>query len=163
MSPLIGTIKFIIQEQGMSVMLQDMVVVELHEKNKADIIRAIKEKMGEIANGDLSEPLYLKNVTVLDSSCSPNDEPVYMKLNSIFCDEEGILCGDMVGDLNNFANGIMFGQSVEELQLEDLENILDNLNDESWSVILNDTGVRNKKIPSINPFLKKAISFARGA
>ena len=121
----------------------------------------IKDKMKAITGGDISEPVYLKNVSVLDSECSPGGTPVYMTLNSIFCDDDGVLCGDLVGELQSFTDGIIFGQSIEYLQMEDLENILDILSDDSWSVIIN-----NERVGKFSSFLslsKKNSRYARGA
>jgi len=131
---------------------------------EVNVIRAIKDKIKRITDGDFTEPVYLKNVSVIDTNCSAGDSSVLCVVNSIFCDGAGTLCADLIGETNQFNTGIMFGQSIEELSLDDLKNILDALNDENWSVILNN-GIekRNKKAGSLQKLLKKQRNIARGA
>ncbi len=128
----------------------------IHHKEEDNVIRAIKEKVQLITGGDCSEPVYLKNVSVIDTSCSPDGDSIVCTVNSIFCDTRGTLCADLIGETNALNTGIMFGQSIEELALDDLRNILDTLNDENWSIILNN-GIekREKRNRTFQRFMKK--------
>lgn len=117
---------------------------DIHHREEDNVIRAIKEKAAMITGGDRSEPVYLKNVSVIDGTSSPQGDSIVCTVNSIFCDSRGVLCADLVGETNPFNTGIMFGQSIEDLALDDLKNILDALNDENWSVILNN-GIEGRK------------------
>ena len=129
-----------------------------------DVIKAIKDKVRAITDGDTSEPVYLKNVSVIDTDCSGGGEAVLCVVNSIFCDPAGTLCADLIGETNKFNTGIMFGQSIEGLSLDDLKNILDALNDENWSVILNN-GIEKRagKTGTFQKLWKKQRNIARGA
>lgn len=101
-----------------------------------ELIDSIKKKISRITDGDPSEPVYLKDIRVAD----PEGDDVTssrLKLNSIFCNEAGILCGDLVGEVRSFTDGIIFGQSIEDLSIKDLEKIVKALDADSWSVIIN--------------------------
>jgi hypothetical protein len=126
----------------------------------SDLIHEIKERLFSITRGDFSEPVYLSNVSILDHRQSGTGETVYLKVNSIFCDDEGVLCGDLVSENGNYSSNILFGQSIEEIPSEELENILDHLNDENWSVILNDAGPKKNSFLKV---LKRVPLAARGA
>jgi len=128
-----------------------------------EVIDLIRKKMRKITNGDLHEPIYLSNVSILDSACTAGNGTACLQVNSIFCDDSGTLCGDLVGEINVLSNGLMFGQSIENIQLEDLENLLNHLNDESYSVIINDNSMKMQKVFPFNSIKKKSSRFARGA
>ena len=117
-------------------MTAKMIGTEGPETSRIDLLKALKERVRGITNSRDGEPVYLKNISVLDATRSCNGQPVYLQLNSIFCDEGGTLCGDLIASPDSFNGGIIFGQSIEALSVEDLKNVMDNLEDESWSVVL---------------------------
>jgi hypothetical protein len=129
--------------------------VESRSNNRKDLLDMIRDRIALINDGDISEPVYLKNVTVLDKERSFR-KPVYLKLNSIFCDETGTLCGDLVGGSDPFNGGIFFGQCLEHLGVDELENIMDSLSGADFPLFpCEKKGGGIEKISAIVPFLRK--------
>jgi hypothetical protein len=122
---------------------------------RQDLLEMIRDRIAMINDGDISEPVYLKNVTVLDKERSFR-KPLYLRLNSIFCDEAGTLCGDLVGGSDPFNGGIFFGQSLEHLGLDELENIMDSLSGDDFPLFQGEKKAGGiEKISAMVPFLRK--------
>lgn len=87
-----------------------------------DTLLAIKENLKAINGGDLSEPVYCDMVKV--SSWGKGSA---MKLSVIFCDDNGVLRGDLVSSSKRGTNGAVFGQNLEGIEMNDLIVILKSL------------------------------------
>ena len=99
------------------------------EARKA-VLAAIKRKIIVINNGDFGEPIYLKKVRIA-SKTFPWLEGVSLALTAIFCDEKGILRGDLAENSKSMGSGIIFGQNIESMDISHLTKILAELGGET--------------------------------
>ena len=97
-------------------------------ETRREILASIKRRVKAINNGDIGEPIYLKNVRI-SNKVMPWVEGVSFTLTAIFCDEKGILRGDLAENSKAIGSGIMFGQNIENMDVNHLTKILAELGD----------------------------------
>jgi len=93
---------------------------------RRELLAVIKRRIKVINNGDVGEPVYLKNVRI-SSKAMPWVEGVSFTLTAVFCDEKGILRGDLAENSKAIGSGIMFGQNIENMGIDHLTKILAEL------------------------------------
>lgn len=108
---------------------------------RSEILVAIKEMINKITNGDIYKPVYLNDLSIIDTAGSTYGMVSYLQMHNIFYDENDRLRGDFLGANNSLRNGFIPGKSIEILSIEDLMNILLNLQNQNYSLI--DSGDEN--------------------
>ena len=90
---------------------------------RKEVLAAIKLRIEVINNGDVTEPIYLKNVRI-SNKIMPWIEGVSYTLTAIFCDEKGTLRGDLAENSKTIGSGIIFGVNIESIEMNHLTKIL---------------------------------------
>ena len=93
---------------------------------RREVLAAIKRKIKIINSGDAGEPIYLKNVRI-SNKIMPWVEGVSFTLTAVFCDEKDILRGDLAENSKAIGSGIIFGQNIENMDVNHLTKILAEL------------------------------------
>jgi len=93
---------------------------------RREVLAAIKGKIKAINRGDTCEPVYLKNMQI-SNKIMPWVEGVSFTLTAVFCDERGVLRGDLAENSKSIGSGIIFGQNIENMDVNHLTKILDEL------------------------------------
>jgi hypothetical protein len=104
------------------------------EKARQEIIFAIKERINEIAGGVCNVPVTLTDVEIKEPDAEVTGAVKYLNIHNIYIDDGGCLCGDLVGKDDHFNHDIIFGKSIEDLNVDDLKDLLDNLYGDDWAV-----------------------------
>ncbi|MDR3237800.1 MAG: hypothetical protein LBT84_04775 [Spirochaetia bacterium] len=90
---------------------------------RREVLISIKNKIKAINKGDAGEPVYLENLRI-SNKIMPWVDGVSFTLNAVFCDEKEILRGDLMENSKAAGCGIIFGQNIENMDVNHLTNIL---------------------------------------
>ena len=91
----------------------------------SETLVAIKESIRALNGGDLFEPVYFNKMKISSDSLHWEGR-TSMKLNVVFCDEKGILRGDLISSSKTGA-GTVFGHNLEGIEMKDLIGILKSI------------------------------------
>jgi hypothetical protein len=113
-------------------MAQEMNILGIIEDSRQEMLFAIKERINAMTRGT-SAPVQLHDLTIGGRNGRSRDTFFY-EITNVFIDDDGRLCGDLVGKDDRFCDGILFGKDIEDLPIEDLKMVLDLLYTERWDI-----------------------------
>ena len=101
------------------------------EDPRPEMIFAIKERIAVLTNGN-GAPVRLNKILVGGDGSPRRGVAHFYELTNVFVDDGGRLCGDLVCRNGRMLDEVLFGRSIEDLELDDLTLILDALYSDDW-------------------------------
>lgn len=96
-----------------------------------ETVMALRERVMMLSERMGGEPLIMERLTVkCRTEVGVRD---YFQIQNLFVDDMGGVCADWVAMNDKSGDGVMFGKSLEDLPLEDLQMILGSLYRGTWA------------------------------